>query len=300
MLEALNSALAMNMAVSQFALMPGPAASGCAAGVANAAMTRVPTDAYVVPHVLGSASADKIGKDVFRAGAKQGIVEFNDHLGGREAGEADWGEVYVAESGGGRSNHLIHVVGMGSGRSDLAQLSLAYVVSGALQAAAKNGFSRIIYSPFLIGEMGDFSAETVARIMFKSIYHHWIKDEVLMPKHVLIAVEEEGAYLEFKSVLENEVPFIDKDEAVDEIQEQPRPESPEAPKGSVRNIVDGLSTVALTALYFAIRRSKGTMRERCEQLNFFERIKVLFTEKGGDEIHPLAMKEIDRRFSELE
>ncbi len=300
MLEALNSALAMNLAIKEFALMPGPAASECVAGVVQAEMARVPTNAYVVPHVFGSASADKIGKDVFRAGAQSGIVAFSSHLEGRQPSEADSGDVYVTESGGGRSTHVIHVVGMGAGRPELAMYSLEYVVSAGLQAAARRQFMRIVYSPFLIGETGDFSAEQVARIMFKVIYHHWIMDEELMPKHVLVAVEKEGTYLEFKSVLENEAPFVEKKKAEGKVHEQPQPQNPKAKTGSVRKIIYDLSPMALTAFYFAVRRSKGTMRERCQELNFFDRVKGLFTEKGGDEIHPSVMKEIEDRFRELE
>jgi len=304
MLQSLNSVLAMNMAIQQFALMPGPAGSECMAGVCQADMVRIYSDAYVVPYVPGSASAEMIRSDVARAGARQEILKFEDRMK-REGGvDTNWGAVQVSKSGGGRSENLINVVGMGSGKEDLAQFTIEYIVSTALQAAAQEGFGRIVFAPFLVGEMGDFSAERVARTMFRSVYYHWINDQVVMPKHVLIAVEDKATYLDFKSVLEAEAPFLEDNKAADKMTDKSekriKTKEPEEEMGSISRIIYELNPLALTAFFFAIRRKGGTMRERCEELYFFDRIKHLFSEDGGEALHPLTVDKLERRFNELD
>jgi O-acetyl-ADP-ribose deacetylase (regulator of RNase III) len=239
----------------------------------------------------------------------QGILNFENMIRKEGGVETSWGTVHVSGSGGGRSENLIHVVGMGSSREELAEYTLKFVVSAALQAAAQSEFRRIVLAPFLIDEIGGFSAEKVARMMFKSVYYHWSNDQVFMPKHVLIAVEDEATYPDFKRVLEAEAPFIEGDEAADEttgdvenkaLTKKPETKDPEEDNGSISRTIRELKPLALTAFFFAIRRKGGTMRERCEELYFFDRIKHLFTEKGGEELHPHTIEKVERRFNGLD
>lgn len=300
MIQTLGKALGMNLAILNCAIKPGPTGSACEAGVCHAEMTRIPCDAYVVPHLNADTSKNRIVRDVARAGAQEGIYEFESHSRRTGSGGPEWEDVFVAESGGGRSDHLIHVVGIGSGEEDRERDSIEFIVFGALQAAAQEKFNSVVFPSLLIDGTGSLSAEMVARIMFKSIYHYWIMDEVLMPKHVLVAVEDEGTYLDFKSVIEGEAPFVEVDKASVEGEEPSNGDASKASMSPVGKLIDGLSPVVLTAFFLAVRRSGGSARERCKGLPCFERVKVLFTEKDGEELHPLAMQELERAFNELE
>lgn len=299
MLHVLNNLLAANAAISQFALMPGPTGTTCAAGVCLAEMTEIDSDAYMIPHLVRGGSEQRILEAVSRAGARRGMREFDRYIESHRNGDLSWGEVKITESGGGRSEHLIHIVGLGSG--EVLQLcdTLSYVVFAAMEASDKNGFMKIVFPTMFNEETKEFSAERVARIMLSSIYSHWMRDGIDMPKYVLLAVEDEKRYDVFKRVLEDEAPFVSADEGSTAETGSPEEASPGLPEGAIKEVINELSTMALMAFHFAINRSGGSMRKRCEGQPWFKDVKILFTEDGGENVSPVVIREVKAKFDSL-
>jgi O-acetyl-ADP-ribose deacetylase (regulator of RNase III) len=207
MLQALNSALAANAAVLQHAVMSGPTGSGCVAGVFLGNMAKVPCDAYVVPHYPEETSRNFVSSAMFRAGAEDGVRAFEEYAKSHGREGPSWADVFVANSGGGNSECLIHVVGMGSGGRERGLNSVEYQVFAAMKTALESGFERIVFPALGMGELGSLSAELSSNIIFSSMYSHWRENNTHAPRSVLVALEKGWSdYLNFVNVLEEIAP----------------------------------------------------------------------------------------------
>ena len=299
MLQALNNALAANAAVLQHAVMSGPTGSACAAGVALVDIAEVPCDAYVVPHCPEETSRSFVSSALFRAGAVDGVRAVEDSVKSRGSDGASRGDVFVADSGGGNSECLIHVVGMGSGGRERDLNSVEYQVFVAMKTALENGFERIVFPALGMGELGSLSAELSSNIIFNSIYSHWRESDTHAPRSVLIAIPKGwGDYLSFVDALGEVAP---SDAGVLESNSGRVLTASETfilTRESVRSLIARLSPQALYTFYFIMKRSDGNLRQVCEIQPWFEQVKILFTENDRSELHPIAVEALSERYKE--
>ena len=290
MLQSLNSVLAANAAVLQHAVMPGPAGSGCAAGVVLADIAKVPCDAYVVPHYPEEKFRHTLSSALFRAGAADGVLAYEDYAKSRGSEGPSWGDVYVADCGRGNAECLIHVVGMRSGGRERELSSVEYQVFAGMKSAMESGFKSIVFPALCMGEFGTLSAELSSNLIFNSIYSHWRDNDTHAPRSVLVAVPKVWSdYLVFVRALGEIVPS-DADMLESETFILTRE--------SVRNLIAKLSPQALYTFYFIVKRGEENLREICEIQPWFERVKVLFTEKDRKQLHPIAVEALSERYKE--
>jgi O-acetyl-ADP-ribose deacetylase (regulator of RNase III) len=297
MLQALNSALAANAAVLQYAIMPGPAGSACAAGVVLGDMARVSCDAYIVQHQQKETSRNSVCSALFRAGAEDGVIAFEDYVKSLGSERPSRGDVFIANSGGGNSECLIHVVGMGSGGREREYDSVEYQVFAAMTSAMESGLDRIVFPALGTGELGSLSAELSSNIMFNSIYRHWRENDTHAPRRVLVAIDRKWQdYLVFVNALREIAP---SEAGVLESHSGSVLTASEEfilTRESVRSLIARLSPQALYTFYFIVKRGDENLRKVCEIQPWFEQVKVLFTKNDRKQLHPIAVEALAEQY----
>ena len=129
-------------------------------------MTRIPSDAYVVPEFQGGASYGGVGGAIYRSGGGAGLDEFEAMA--QSEGPFSFGTVKLTKSGGGNSKFLLHAVTVGSG----AEREFQVVHEGFLEClrqAQANGISEIVAPALGTGIIGDLNATQSAKAMLSAV-----------------------------------------------------------------------------------------------------------------------------------
>lgn len=154
----------IRVGVQQFQVFPGPLGNTQAVAMALGDMTKIPADAYVVPHFNGGISLGGVGAAVARAGAMPGLRSYERFLdslprsGDRGAAQQNWGDVKVTESGGGLSTYLLNAVSVGSPDVNTEARTISLSIFNGLNEAQRLQLNSVV-SPALgtgiIGKLSD-------------------------------------------------------------------------------------------------------------------------------------------------
>lgn len=132
--------------------------------IAHGDMTRIPADAYVVPHFSGAVSWGGVGAAVARAGGSSGIQAFEDVA--RQY--TQFGQAVATSSGGGHAANLIHVVSVGSGKTQEYAVARESVYN-SLVIAMQRGFKSVVFPALGTGIIGQLTDEQSARAIREGI-----------------------------------------------------------------------------------------------------------------------------------
>ncbi len=200
--QSLENLLSRCSGISQFLVRPGPQGNMQAAAIALGDMTRIPCDAYVVPHFQGDVSFAGVGGAVARGGAGHGLMEYEKYVDALNRTQ-EWGEATVTKSGGGNSTHLIHVVSVGNRSVEKELRTVAMATSSALYRAHEQLLDTIVFPALGTGAHGELVAGQSARAILGSLYTYWSKEPSNRPHGVTVAIYgDRDAYHSFSAVLE--------------------------------------------------------------------------------------------------
>jgi O-acetyl-ADP-ribose deacetylase (regulator of RNase III) len=158
-------------------------------------MTRVPADAYVVPHfrskfrdghLLSGVSMGGVGGAIIRAGAEAGLRKYDDliYAAGREQ---VWGEAMITESGGGKSRMLVNVVRVGS-EVDEEFAVVQQAVFTALMQSSLQGIDTIVFPLMGTGVIGQLTATQSAKAMLSALAQFRSIFPDSFPRQIAIAI----------------------------------------------------------------------------------------------------------------
>jgi len=163
----------------------GPWGAAHSIGVTNASMANLSCDAYVVPQ---PTSAVYYPAKIARSGAFPGLRSYADHVGSLEV-PRDNGDVFIAESGGGNSIHLLNVVSTG-GETMFEQIEdLMVATRAALSAAHGISAYRVAFPAMGVAELGGITSVTSARVMLGTIHEYWKEFPGEGPHEVVFAID---------------------------------------------------------------------------------------------------------------
>jgi O-acetyl-ADP-ribose deacetylase (regulator of RNase III) len=150
------------MGIQRSLVLPGPLGGAQAVGIALGDMTRIPCDAYVVPHFNGAVSYGGVGAAIARSGALPGLrvyEEYVERLSQSGQGEPlqNWGDVIVSPSGGGLSSYLLNAVSVGSGDANAEFETVVAATQNALMVAAQYELDSIVLPALGTGIIGRLS-----------------------------------------------------------------------------------------------------------------------------------------------
>ncbi len=288
----LTKSFLAGISASRFMVAPGPASGLQAVACAQVSMTRVPCDAYVVPHFLDGRSRIGVSHMVEQTGAAAGFAAYDAFLKGSVVGPAT-GECYITESGGGLSKYLAHVPCMGDSSEEKDAETVQYATFSSLIMTGGREMDFIVFPPLGVSPYGRLTNERAASMMLKSIFDYLAGSRKEKPNQVLIALNgSEVAYNVFAAELEAlSLPGLSA-----KYSQAPEPAAPQVPphidRARAKLIVNSLSDLQLATLYLALGRKNGSMRERCAELPWFGRLEELFTEERGKTMHPFVVEEI--------
>jgi len=132
-------------------------------------MTAVAADAYIVPEFNSAASFGGVGGAIARAGASAGLNDYQEYID--KNGEQPYGQVILTPSYGGQSQHLLHVVSVGSG-GDKEFSTVQTSIFNALKVAEANGIKKIVIPALGTGIIGRLSDEQSAKAMMSAIHDY--------------------------------------------------------------------------------------------------------------------------------
>lgn len=150
------------MGVQRSLVLPGPAGNSQAVAIALGDMTRIPCDAYVVPHFNGAVSYGGVGAAVARSGAHAGLRVYEEYLE-RMAQEVkreplqNWGDVIITQSGGGLSTYLLNAVTVGSPDVNIEFETVVSGTQNALLSASQNRLQSVVMPALGTGIIGRLS-----------------------------------------------------------------------------------------------------------------------------------------------
>jgi O-acetyl-ADP-ribose deacetylase (regulator of RNase III) len=164
-------------------------------------MTKIESDAYIVPQFTGAASYGGVGGAVARAGAEEGLAAYQRFID--QKGEQKFGQVVLTKSGGGRSSCLLHVVSVGSGEEDEFN-TIQTAFFNALKVAESQGIESIASPAMGTGIIGSLTAEQSANAMM-SAADQYAAEGGKPIKLSFVIYGDESAYNAFVTVLQSGV-----------------------------------------------------------------------------------------------
>jgi len=129
-------------------------------------MTKVRAGAYIVPHFDKAASYGGVGGAVARAGAINGIEEFEQFVS--KKGQQKFGTILLTKSHGGNSENLLHAVSVGSGRTEEFKTVQASIYN-ALRTAEQNNIKSVAAPALGTGIIGHLTDEQSAKAILSAV-----------------------------------------------------------------------------------------------------------------------------------
>lgn len=159
-------------------------------------MTKVKTDAYIVPHFNDGASYQGVGGAVARAGALKGIDEYRNLI--IKKGQLNFGTVLLSDSHGGNSNKLLHVASVNSApEQEFAVVNTS--IYNALRTAEENGVKSVASPALGTGIIGNLTPEQSAKSILSAVKQ--FADEGRNIDFSIVIYGDKGAYNDFVKTL---------------------------------------------------------------------------------------------------
>jgi O-acetyl-ADP-ribose deacetylase len=131
-------------------------------------ITKLRVDAYMVPHFQMAASYTGVGGAVARAGGREGIRTFEDHLQNRRL---RFGDASIAQSGGGKAPFLINVVTIGA--TEIIEFKAASdAVYNGLRLASEAGLKSMAMPALGTGKFEKLTAKQSSEAILAGIHRY--------------------------------------------------------------------------------------------------------------------------------